>query len=60
MVEESRIASSAQIGLVLNRVHFAAPQILHHDCTVRMLALEMLRVMERHRQSILDELEKAK
>src|SRR6516162_11448841 len=40
VVEESGIASSAQIGLVLNRVHFAALQILHHDCTVRMLALE--------------------
>ena len=34
VVEESGIDSSAQIGLVLNRVHFAALQILHHDCTV--------------------------
>jgi len=42
VVEESGIASSAQIGLVLNRVHFAALQILHHDCTVRIHALEML------------------
>jgi len=38
VVEESGIASSAQIGLVLNRVHFAALQVLHHDCTVQMPA----------------------
>ena len=42
VVEESGIDSSAQIGLVLNRVHFAALQILHRACTARMLAPKML------------------